>query len=50
MSTQVYLSTCPRKNWLRFVPFFANDLCPLDEPRIVHEKRPTSPLMMFLVS
>ena len=21
MSTQVYLSTWPRKNWLRFVPF-----------------------------
>ena len=38
MSRQVYLSTWPRKNWLRLVPF-ADDFRPIDQGRIVHQRR-----------
>ena len=39
MSTQVYLSTCPRKNWLRLVPFSRSTSARGHELWIVDEQR-----------
>ena len=40
MSTQVYLSTLPRKNWLRLVPFSQMISRALDQGGIVDAERP----------
>ncbi len=50
MSTQVYLSTSPRKNWLRLVPFSRRISARSTKRASLTRSAPPSPLMMFLVS
>ncbi len=40
MSTQVYLSTCPRKNWLRLVPFSRMISARSAKSQVVDQQRP----------
>jgi len=49
-STHVYLSTCPRKNWLRLVPFSRMISARSSSASSLTSSAPPSPEITFLVS